>query len=230
MKPEILNSNISNEKVNIYRSVRIVESVVENNCVIGDFSRLTNSKLNGFNRVDRNSLVYFSELGKATYLGSNSVIMHTDIGKFCSLSWGITIGPANHDYNKLTTHDFVYNNFYDLNPTSEPVYNRFSKRTVIGNDVWVGTGVTIANGIKIGDGAVIGANTIVTKDVEPYSIIIGNPGRVLKKRFTETQINELLELKWWDLPMNTIKDNFEMFGKENIKESIIKLKKIRRVL
>lgn len=230
MKPEILNSNISNEKVEIYRSVRIVESVVENNCVIGDFSRLTNSKLNGFNRVDRNSLVYFSELGEASYLGSNSVIMHTYIGKFCSLSWGITIGPANHDYNKLTTHDFLYNNFYGLNPTSEPVYNRFSKRTEIGNDVWIGTGVTIANGIKIGDGAVIGANTMVTKDVEPYSIIIGNPGRVLKKRFTEAQINELLELKWWDLPMNIIKDNFEMFGKDNIKESIIKLKEIRRVL
>lgn len=230
MDLEIINSEISNENVTIYKGIRIVNSKVDKNCVIGDFSRITNSKLSGFNRIDRNSLVYFSEFGEASYLGSNSVIMHTDIGKFCSLSWGITIGPANHDYNKLTTHDFLYNNFYSLNPTSEPVYNRFSKRTEIGNDVWIGTGVTIANGIKIGDGAVIGANTMVTKDVEPYSIIIGNPGRVLKKRFTEEQINELLELKWWDLPMNIIKDNFEMFGKDNIKESLITLKEIRRVL
>lgn len=230
MKPEILNSSISSEKVEIYKEVRIVDSIVENNCIIGDFSRLIKSKLDGFNRVDRNTLVYFSELGQASYIGSNSVIMHTDIGRFCSISWGVTIGPANHDYNKLTTHDFLYNNFYGLNPTSEPIYNRFSERTRIGSDVWIGTGVTITNGIQIGDGAVIGANTIVTKDVEPYSIVIGNPGRVLKKRFSEECINQLLELKWWDLPLNVIKNNFELFGKENIKESVLKIKEIKNRL
>jgi len=230
MKSEVLNSSISREKVEIYNGVRIVNSIVENNCIIGDFSRLTKSKLNGFNRIDRNTLIYFSELNQASYVGSNSVIMHADIDKFCSISWGVTIGPANHDYNKLTTHDFLYNNFYGLNPTLEPAYNRFSERTKIGNDVWIGTGVTIANGIKIGDGAVIGANTMVTKDVEPYSIIIGNPGRVLKKRFSQEQINQLLELKWWDLPFNIIKENFDLFGQEDISESILKIKEIKKGL
>nr|WP_315153011.1 CatB-related O-acetyltransferase [uncultured Flavobacterium sp.] len=70
--------------------------------------------------------------------------------------------------------------------------------TIIGNDVWIGYNATILPGITIGDGAIIAANTTVSKDVLPYSIVGGNPSKIIKKRFTDEKIETLLELKWWD--------------------------------
>lgn len=221
-------SKISGDNVLLYKDVRIVDSEIESDCIVGDFSRVTHSRLKGFNRIDRNCLVYHSEFERFSYLGSASVIMHSKIGKFCSLSWGITIGPANHDYEYLSTHDFLYNDFYGLKPLSEkPVYDRFQKITQVGNDVWVGTNVTILNGVKIGDGAVIGANSIVTKDVPPYAIVAGNPGKVVKFRFEEKYIRELLAVQWWDMPEEKIKTHFELFTSKDIALVIDKLKKIR---
>lgn len=221
----IQNSQISENEVSIFNGVRIVNSFIGEKSVIGDFSRITNSNLRGFNRIDRNSLAYYSSIQEFSYLGSNSVIMHSDIGKFCSLSWGITIGPANHDYDYISSHDFLYNDFYKIKPEDEaPVYERFIKKTIIGNDVWIGTNSTVLNGLSIGDGAVIGANTILTKDVPPYAIVVGNPGKIVGYRFSEDIIQQLLDLKWWQLPKEIISDNFQLFKSKNIKELIQKLK------
>lgn len=101
------------------------------------------------------------------------------------------------------------------------------KKTVIGSDVWIGTNVTILNGVKIGDGSVIGANTIVTKDVPPYSIVVGNPGKIVKFRFDEKQIEELLRLKWWELPKDILIKNFDLFKSKDITMIINKLNKIK---
>lgn len=230
MKSYIENSKVSHNEVEIYKGTRIVNSMINENSIIGDFSRITNSKLLGYNKIDRNSLVYYSSIGLASYLGSNSILMHSEIGKFCSLSWGITIGPANHDYNKISTHDFLYNNFYEINPTDKPAYNRFSNKTKIGNDVWIGANVTVVNGVTIGDGAVVGANTIVTKDVPPYSIVVGNPGKIIKKRFDEETITKLLKLKWWDLPFTIIRENFDLFAENLTLRNIEKLIEIKSKL
>lgn len=228
MNRTILDSKISSENVTLYKEVRIVGSHIESNTIIGDFSRITNTNLLGYNRVDRNTLVYHSNLNKCTYVGSNSVIMHSNIGKFCSISWSVTIGPGNHDYKRMTSHDFLYNDFYGLKPIDEkPAYNRFSNKTIIGNDVWIGTGATILNGIKVGDGAVIGANTIVTKDVPPFAIFVGNPGKVVGYRFDREIIKELLSIKWWDLSHKNISKWFGVFKEEDIVEAIEKLKKLK---
>ena len=78
--------------------------------------------------------------------------------------------------------------------------------TVIGNDVWIGMDTTIMPGIKIGDGAVIGANAVVTHDIPPYAIVAGIPAKVIKYRFADEIINELLELQWWNLDENLLKE------------------------
>jgi len=85
--------------------------------------------------------------------------------------------------------------------------------TVIGNDVWIGTNVTVLPGIKIGDGAIIAANATVTRDVEPYSIVGGNPIKLIKMRFSKAKIQELLELKWWDWDLDRITENLEYLTK-----------------
>ena len=81
--------------------------------------------------------------------------------------------------------------------------------TIIGNDVWIGENATILPGVHIGDGAIIGANSVVAKDIDPYSIAVGNPCRVVKKRFDDETIEKLLELKWWDWDEERIFDNLE---------------------
>jgi len=125
---------------------------------------------------------------------------------------------------------FCGNHGAKLNGVPMVYQERTEKDITIGNDVWIGTGATIINGVDIGDGAVIGANTIVTKNVPPYSIVIGNPGKVLKKRFSDDQITKLLNLKWWDLPLEIIRKNFEIFKSDNIDECIIRLEIIKKTI
>lgn len=96
----------------------------------------------------------------------------------------------------------------------------------IGNDVWIGDNVTIKNGVKIGDGAVIGACALVTKDIPPYAIVGGVPAKIIKYRFEEKIINELLELKWWNFNDEILKT----IQYDNILDAIATLKKIKNSL
>jgi virginiamycin A acetyltransferase len=128
-----------------------------------------------------------------------------EIGKFCSIGGGVTIIlGAGHRTDWITTYPFSYifkefKNVKGLPATKGGVF--------IGNDVWIGKGATILSGVHIGDGAVVGTNSVVTKDVEPYTIVAGNPAKIIRKRFSQETINKLLEIKWWDWDLKKIKDN-----------------------
>lgn len=219
---EIINSS-HGSNFNNYPGSILKNSEVQDDCIIGDFSRVYESKLNRNVRVDRNNFILHSELGDYTYTGQFSVIMHSEIGKYCSISWGVTIGAGEHDYNKITTHDFLYNKNYDIND-DKVSYNRFEEPLAIGNDVWIGTNATICRGVNIGDGAVIGANSVVTKDVPPYSIVVGVPAKVIKYRFDRDVIASLLDLKWWELPPEIIKEKFDIISSSNIENVINELR------
>lgn len=87
--------------------------------------------------------------------------------------------------------------------------------TEVGNDVWIGFNSTIMPGVKIGDGAIIGTNSVVTKNVEPYSIVGGNPAKEIKKRFSKEQIENLLQIKWWNWKIEKITENIQNLTSEN---------------
>jgi len=118
-------------------------------------------------------------------------------GKYCSFGANINIILVSHNVDLVTTYPFgtIHQNVFPFSNQFHPV---IKGDVVVGNDVWIGQGSTIMMGIQIGDGAIIAANSHVVKDVEPYSIVGGNPAKVLKKRFTDEQIQKLLEIKWWD--------------------------------
>lgn len=223
----IQNSKID-ETAFVYNNTRILNSIIKTQVVVADFARIYDSEMEHFSRAERNNVIVDSKIGRYTYFGKDAVINHSEIGQFCSVSWGVTIGPPEHDYTRVTSHEFLYSDKYDLKPKeAEPSYCQNPKRTKIGNDVWIGADVIIMNGVCIGDGAVIGANSTVTKDIPPYAIAVGSPAKVIRYRFEEDVIQKLLKIKWWDLPVDVIKENHALFATTDILHFIKEIEKYR---
>ena len=127
------------------------------------------------------------------------------IGKFCQIAAGVefVMNGANHQMNAVSTFPFFTLEGWNA---SAPQKSDMSLKgdTVIGNDVWIGQNATIMPGVHIGDGAIIGANSLVSKDIEPYTIVAGNPIRVIRKRFDDELIDLLERFKWWDKSIEEI--------------------------
>lgn len=127
------------------------------------------------------------------------------IGRFCSIAPGTSFILGNHRTDLVSTYPFkVLSQFW---PGAEHADSDHEDRGGIhvGSDVWFGAHCTVLTGAKIGSGAVIAANSVVTKDVPPYAIVAGNPGRIVRYRCSESQIQDLLDLAWWDWPDEKIK-------------------------
>jgi acetyltransferase-like isoleucine patch superfamily enzyme len=153
--------------------------------------------------------------GKYTY---GKPITHWDsenaklvVGNFCSIAGNVNIYlGGNHRTDWISTYPFghihkdVFNTF---DGTGHPTTNGDIQ---IGNDFWIGMSVKIMSGVKIGDGAVIGAHSLVTKNVEPYTIVGGNPAKIIRKRFSCEVIDLLLTLKWWEWDDNKINENIHI--------------------
>ena len=143
-------------------------------------------------------------IGKYTYGTENIKLFWSNenttlsIGNFCSIAQNVNIYlGGNHRTDWITTYPFghIYQNKFNIfNGNGHP---STKGNVIIGNDVWIGANVTIMSGVKINDGAVIANNSHVVKNVEPYSLLGGNPAKLIKYRFTKEQIDKLLEIKWW---------------------------------
>jgi acetyltransferase-like isoleucine patch superfamily enzyme len=145
------------------------------------------------------------------------------IGSFTSIAERIKIYlGGNHRTDWISTYPFGHINnqtFTAFNGLGHPKTNG---DVTIGNDVWIGADVTIMSGINIGDGAVVAANSHVVKDVEPYTIVGGNPAKLIRKRFTDDQISKLLDLKWWNLDLETINNISPLLCSGNLQELFYK--------
>lgn len=129
------------------------------------------------------------------------------IGKFCAIAKGIefVMNGANHRMDCATTYPF-YIMGGDWGSMIAPVKEELPLKgdTVVGNDVWIGQKVTIMPGVHIGDGAIIGANATVASDIPPYCVAVGNPAKVIRKRFDDETILLLEKFRWWDKPIEEI--------------------------
>ena len=166
------------------------------------------------------SEIHNSTLGKYSYISQYSIVNKTKIGRFCSIANGCYIGLWEHNTD-VSTHSFY---LYEHSGNFVKDYKNYAKdniTTYIGNDVWIGANAVIMKGVKIGDGAIVGASAVVTKDVPPYAIVVGNPGKIIKYRYNEKEIKWLLKLKWWNFSRTKIKklinkgayDKFKVFKK-----------------
>lgn len=138
-------------------------------------------------------------LGDFSYIAKNSNVSHCKIGKFCSIGPNFCCGLGIHPTKGISTAPMFYSTARQNGITlSKENKVEESKQTVIGNDVFIGANVTALDGVIIGDGAIIGAGAVVTRDIPPYAIAVGVPAKVVKYRFDETTIKELLENQWWN--------------------------------
>lgn len=169
-------------------------------------------------------------VGDFTYFGDvdfeSHVTHHYDfngdkliIGKFCQIASGVNfiMNGANHQMNSVSTYPFYI--FEGWEQEIPPLSKMPLKGdTIVGNDIWIGQNATILPGVYIGDGAIIGLNSVVTKDIEPYTVVAGNPAKVIRKRFDNELIELMLELKWWDKSIEEIKKLIPILTDNNIEK------------
>lgn len=164
----------------------------------------------------RQDLKFYSSsaVGAFTCFFDGQVFGCASIGRYCSFAGGVRIGNYEHPTGWLSTNAFQYNaERFAFSDTADAVSVPAEDRAghafrgtppTIGNDVWVGSNVTILRDVVIGDGAVIAASAVVTKDVPPYAMVAGVPAKVIRYRFDDETIRELLELAWWRFSPNQL--------------------------
>jgi len=143
-----------------------------------------------------------------------------EIGSFCSIADDVFIllsGEHQPDWITMYPFNVLFSEFQRFSGHSTTKGD-----VIIGNDVWIGTNVIILSGVKIGDGAVIGAGSVVTKDVEPYAIVAGNPAKLVRMRFDEETVDILLRIKWWNWDIQHIREDMPLLLSNRVKEFIDK--------
>lgn len=163
--------------------------------------------------------------GKYTYgninIKSNDSNANLIVGNFCSIAPGVSayLG-GNHRTDWISTYPFGHINQHIFNNFNGEGHPSTKGDIIIGNDVWIGADVRIMSGVTIGDGAVIANNSHVVKNVEPYSLVGGNPAKLIKYRFTPNQIEKLLKIKWWYWDDEKINKFTKLLCNNNIDEFI----------
>ncbi|SFB26545.1 CatB-related O-acetyltransferase [Algoriphagus aquimarinus] len=179
-----------------YDKLCFLKNIIKNpNIIVGDYTYYDDFE--NVENFEKNVKYHFD------FTGDKLII-----GKFCMIASGVKfiMNGANHLTDSISTYPFaIFGNGWEKSMKGKSYPNKGD--LVIGNDVWIGHNATIMAGVKIGDGAIIATNSTVVKDVEPYSIVGGNPALEIKKRFPKETIDKLLELKWWDWDMDKITEN-----------------------
>lgn len=164
------------------------------------------------------------KIGKGSYGGlkviswKDNIDVTLEMGAYCSIANGVKVFlGGEHRLDWVTTYPF---NVLWESARHVKGHPKSKGNVVIGNDVWIGTDAIIMSGVTIGDGAVIGARSLVTRNVSPYAIVAGNPAKEIRKRFNDTIIQELLQIRWWEWSDERITRTLEYLLSEDIESFI----------
>ena len=150
-------------------------------------------------------------IGRWTLIGSRSTVWFGRVGAFCSISWDCTLGAVQHPMDRATTHEFAMEPLLGL--YDGPSWLDQQPEVLVGNDVWMGCNAVVMPGVTINNGAVIGAGSVVTRDVEPYTVVAGVPARPIRRRLDELMAQRLDRLGWWDWPVEKLVAGMALFRK-----------------
>jgi Acetyltransferase (isoleucine patch superfamily) len=180
------------------------------NIIVGDFTYIADSE--------------FESHVTHLYPWNNDKLV---IGKFCQIAAGVefVMNGANHQMNAVSTLPVLHARRLG-HEGAAPEDMPLKGDTVIGNDVWIGQNATILPGVHIGDGAIIGASSVVGSDVEPYTIVAGNPAQFIRNRFDDELTNLMLEWRWWDKPIEEINSLIPILTSSDLPEVKKKIKEM----
>ncbi|WP_375605782.1 CatB-related O-acetyltransferase [Flavobacterium davisii] len=193
--------------LNGYNKLCFLKNIIKNpNIIVGDYTYYDD--FDDVENFEKNVKYHFD------FTGDKLII-----GKFCMIASGVKfiMNGANHLTEAISAYPFAIFG-HDWQHAMEGKSYPTKGDTIIGNDVWIGHNATIMAGVKIGDGAIIATNATVTKDVPPYSIVGGNPSQLIRKRFSEEKIQELLHLAWWDWDIEKITANVQLLTSNKIEK------------
>lgn len=210
---------------NVFRDCLVYDSKLGDNVSVGDGAIVRDSRLSDRVEIGRRNNIRMSVIGRSTYTGSDCNISHATVGSYCAISWNVSVGGADHAYQKLAlTPKFRIT--LNQDDARVPYPESWGMKCVIGNDVWLASGVCVLRGVVIGDGCVVGANSVVTKDVPPYSIAVGAPAKVIRRRFSQSTIDFLEQVCWWNLPADILQKNADLFDLTDETEIVRRLKDV----
>ncbi|MDR0514982.1 MAG: hypothetical protein LBG81_07460 [Coriobacteriaceae bacterium] len=178
-------------------------------------SQVTGSSLGAYVFVGERCTIDASTIGSYSHIGAGNDIFSSEVGKFASFATEVRINPVQHPtYSRVVQSHITYRcAAYGFGQNDEEFLAfRASRRAVIGHDVWIGYNATVQGGVTIGNGAVVGSMAVVTKDVEPYTIVVGNPARAIKARFEPRIIEGIERSAWWDWSHEQLKDRLKDFN------------------
>lgn len=190
--------NIIDKKKLIADNAYVSGSVMQGNVIIGDKCKIYQSHLEGNINIGAFSSIW----GPNTFIIGR--VNGISIGKFCSIARNVSIQEDYHNPKRITTY-FLERNMLLTTLKKNAIISK--GKIVIGNDVWIGAGVQILSGVNIAHGVVVGAGSVVTKDIPPYAVVGGNPAKIIKFRFNQSKIDELMALAWWNWSTEKIKEN-----------------------
>lgn len=186
-------------------------------------SAIRNCTIHPSSKIESGGHIIYSKFDRHSFCGYNCEILYCDIGAFTSIANNVIIGGGIHPMNWVAMSPV----FYEGRDSVKAKYSEHKRpgisKTIIGHDVWIGESAIIKQGVSIGHGAVIGMGSIVTKDVSPYDIVAGNPARVIRKRFSNDIVEDLLKSKWWNFDDKKLKYYAQYFT--NPEEFLRALKK-----
>lgn len=164
-------------------------------------------------RVCDNAAVFHSSIGMFSYLAPDSTVQHCTMGRYCSIGPGVMIGLGVHPIDGMIS---TYPAFYSVrkhavNYRADPKVVEY-KPIIIKNDVWIGARAVILDGVTIGDGAIIAAGSVVTKNVEPYTIVGGIPAKLIRRRFSEEDAQSLVAFAWWNRGAKFCRKHADLFA------------------
>ena len=190
------------------------DRVLSNNPYIDENAEVVNSKFGIYTEVKKFCVLENVFMDDFSYCEPGCIIQNAEIKKFVNIAADVRIGATQHPIERASLHHFTDRRKkfgFDVKDDEEFFKKRAERKVEIGNDVWIGHGAIIMCGIKIGDGAVIGSGSVVTKDIEPYSIVAGVSAKKIRDRFPKDVVEKLEDIKWWNWSYEKIKENFNDF-------------------
>ena len=179
----------------------------------GYMSSVTDCEIEPYVRILAGTCISKSRIGSYSYIAGDTLIARATIGRFCSIGPSCCIGLGKHPTRNFVSTSPVFFSMGSQCGTTFVTENLFEEREAIeiGNDAWIGANVVVHDGVRVGNGAIVGAGAVVVSDVPDYAIFGGVPARLIRYRFSESEIRWLLEFQWWNKDEGWLRKNAGLF-------------------